>query len=151
MHRSFQDDLGRSWHVDLVVPDHAEEAALGDAILVFGGDGAEERSVPVLGPMESVFHELDDDALQVAFDAAGSGVGLVLVDRDGEPWWVQGADPDSEHLQATWAIRFVQQFEEITHDGPLRAPPEELTEDELLELLDEARGDVMEEMDVTGA
>ena len=150
MHRSFQDDLGRSWHVDLVVPDRAEEAALGDTILVFGRDGSEERNVPVLGPLESVFHEMDDEALQVAFDAAGSGEGLVLIDRNGGPWWVHGPDPDSEPIRGTWAVRFVQGSEEITHDGPLRASPEELSEDELLQLLDEARGDVMEEMDVTG-
>ncbi len=148
MQRSFQDDLGRSWHVELVVPDRPEEAELADTILVFGRDGSEERSVPTLGPMESVFHEMDDAELQVAFDAAGSGEGRVLIDRDGAPWWVHGPDPDSEPIRGSWAVRFVQGSEEITHDGPLHAPPDELTEDELLELLDEARGDVMEEMDV---
>lgn len=150
MHRSWQDEIGRTWRVDLVVPERPEEAALGDTILVFGRDGSAERSVPTLGPLESAFHELDDDQLQVAFDAAGSGEGLLLLDREGEPWWVHGPDPDSEPVHGSWAIRFVKGSDEITHDGPLRAPPDELSEDELLELLDEARGNVMEEMDVTG-
>lgn len=151
MHRSWQDDLGRTWRVDLVVPERTEEAELGDSILVFGRDGSEERSVPVLGPLDAHFHELDDEALQVAFDAAGSGEGRLLVDRDGVPWWVHGPDPDSEPIGGSWAVRFVHGSEEVVHEGPLRAPPEELIEDELLELLDEARGEVMEEMDVTGA
>lgn len=151
MYRDWQDDLGRTWRVDLMVPERTEDAELGDTILVFGRDDSRERSVPVLGPLESYFHDLEDDALQVAFDAAGSGEGLLLVDRDGRPWWVHGPDPVSEPVRGSWAVRFVRGSEEITHDGPLRVPPEELIEDELLELLDEARGEVMEEMDVRGS
>lgn len=150
MHRIWNDELGRAWSVDLVVPDHAEGASNPDTVLIFEQEGARDREIPVLGPLEAHFQDLDDEALQVAFDAAGTGEGLLLVDDEGTPWWVHGPELQSEPVRGDWAVRFVHGSDEITHDGPVRARPEELTEDELLELLDEGRGRVLEEMDVTG-
>lgn len=150
MQRNWQDDLGRTWRVDLVVPERAENAERGDTFLVFGRDGSIERNVPILGPLESIFEDLDDDELQVAFDAAGTAEGRILVDRDDRLWWVHGPSLETEPVRGSWAVRFVHGSEEVTHGGPLWASLEDLTEDELLELLDQGRGNVLEEMDVTG-
>lgn len=146
MEREWTDDLDRRWTVSVEAPEdpHGER---GDVALVFDGGGAEVYRMDILGPMEEVFHELDDDDLQLALDAATSGLGRILVDREGKPWWVR--EPEDDPLEeGAWAVKFTRGGEDLVHDGPLVGDVHEMSEDQLLELLDELRGNIMDPMDV---
>ncbi len=145
MEREWRDELGRVWHVGLDEPGATEN---GDVVVVFTGEGEEDRSLPGLGPWDELFEKLGDGAIQQALDAAASGRGILLLEADGHLWWVRG--PEDDLLGGAWTVKFGDGTTEHTHRGRIPDRPEELSEDELLELLDEARGSVMEEMDVTG-
>lgn len=146
MKRTWTDELDRTWDVELGSADDMER---GDVVLLFGRGLADERAMPVVGPMEDVFPTLTDEALQHALDATASGQGILLVESDGALWWARG--PEADALGGAWTVKFSDGATEHIHRGRLPDPPEDLSEDELLELLDEARGNVMEEMDVSGA
>lgn len=148
MERSWTDELGRDWVVELDVPDVSPdlEVDVGDTTLVFDREGGETRFIDALGPMEEYFEEFDDVALQHALDAAGTGVGILLVDAEGTLWWVRG--PAAEVRAGGWAVKFSNGEEELTHAGPLDDDPERLGEDQLMELLDEARGRLMDPLDL---
>lgn len=147
MSRRWTDELDRTWDIELEVPDRNDPEAVGDTVLVFGRQGTEERWIDVLGPLEEHFAALPDEQLQHALDAASTGLGVLLVDHDGHAWWVRG--PEAESMPGRWAVKFSDGTEEHVHKGPLSDDPEALSEDELLELLDEARGNVMTPMDVS--
>lgn len=147
MTRSWTDEMGRTWTVELEVPDPHDPEAHGDTVLVFERADAVERWIDVLGPMEDVFEALPDEQLQHVLDAASTGLGLILLDQEGRAWWVRG--PEAEAMPGRWAVKFSDGTTEHVHKGPLPDEPEALSEDELLELLDEARGRVMVEMDVS--
>lgn len=149
MTRTIEDELGRTWQVELEVPELVSAEEPGDTVLVFGRGGEEEREILVVGPMEEAFDEIDDDNLLHALHATTNPGGILLVDQDLRVWWVRGPEDDPT-ADGTWAVKFSDGTDELTHEGPLRDAPEAVTEDELLELLDEARGRVMLPMDVTG-
>ncbi|MGD2067598.1 MAG: hypothetical protein PVI57_02860 [Gemmatimonadota bacterium] len=148
MERAWTDELGREWLVEVEVPDVSPdlEVDVGDTTLVFSGEAVEPRSIDVLGPMEELFGDLGDQALQHALDAAGTGFGILLVDAEGNVWWVRG--PDAELRSGRWAVKFSDGEDELTHEGPLDDDPVLLGEDELLELLDDARGRLMDPLDL---
>ena len=148
MERTWTDELDRRWQVELEVPDVSPDLGtdVGDTTLVFSSRGSDTREIDVLGPMEEHFDSLDDRALQHAFDAAGTGFGILLVDGEGTLWWVRG--PDAEIRPGGWAVKFSDGHRELTHEGPLDEDPEWLGEDQLLELLDEARGRLMDPLDL---
>lgn len=148
MRRTWTDELDRDWTVELEIPEVSPdlEVDVGDTTLVFFREGGEARTLDALGPMEEYFDELDDQALQHALDAAGTGVGILLMDPEGTLWWVRG--PDAELRADGWAVKFSDGEEELTHDGPLEDEPERLGEDQLMELLDEARGRLMDPLDL---
>jgi hypothetical protein len=148
MDRSWTDDIDRLWTVELDVPDDPGRADRGDTVLFFDREGSPTRSIDVLGPMQEVFHDLSRDDLQIAFEGAGAGEGLVLVDESGKTWWVHG--PGVEPLEGSWTVMFTDGVQELTHGGALRDDPEHLSEDELLQLLDELRGRVLEPLDMKG-
>lgn len=144
MMRSWTDELGRTWDVEVEASGDRDR---GDVMLLFGRGHADERAMPVVGPLEDVFARVSGDALQHALDATASGQGILLAESDGTLWWVRG--PDADPLGGRWSVKFSNGEDEHVHRGRLPDAPEDLTEDELLELLDEARGAVMEEMDVS--
>ena len=146
---TWTDELSRTWTVELDVPEVSPDLEMGgggDAVLVFSREGGEARVIDVLGPMEAYLEELDDAALQHALEAASTGVGLLLVDDEGTVWWVHG--PDAEARGGSWAVKFSDGEREYTHDGPLTDDLERVSEDELLELLDDARGRLMDPLDL---
>lgn len=146
MQRTWTDEMGRTWEVEVDAPGDLER---GDALMIFGRSLADERTMPVVGPLEDVFERLTDEALQHALDATASGQGILLVEADGRIWWARG--PEADPLGGAWTVKFTDGAEEHVHRGRLPDAPEDLSEDELLELLDESRGRVMEEMDVSQA
>lgn len=148
MKRRWTDELDRAWDVELDVPEASPdlEGPGGDLTLVFEGEGSETRSIDVMGPMEEVFGDLDDEALQHGLEAASAGVGILLVEGDATLWWVRG--PEAEVAPESWAVKFTDGSREYTHKGPLEDDPEMLSEDELLELLDDARGRIMDPLDL---
>lgn len=148
MRRTWTDELDRTWDVDLDVPDVLPDLEVepGGARLVFTSGEQPPRAILVLGPVEEVFEELGDVALQHALDAAGTGHGVLLVDGEGTLWWARG--PEAELRAGDWAVKFSDGERELTHDGPLRDDPARLSEDELLELLDDARGRLMDPLDL---
>lgn len=149
MKRTLEDELGRTWQVELEVPELVSAEEPGDTVLVFGREDEQEREILVIGPMEEAFEEVDDDNLLHALHATTNPGGILLVDPDLRLWWARGPEDDPTS-DGSWAVKFSDGNQELTHEGPLRDAPETLTEDELLEFLDEARGRVMLPMDVTG-
>ena len=149
MKRTLEDELGRTWQVELEVPDLVSSEEPGDTVLVFGREDEQEREILVIGPMEEAFDEVDRDNLLHALHATTNPGGILLVDQDLQVWWVRGPEDDPT-ADGSWTVKFSDGSRDLTHEGPLRDAPEALTEDELLELLDEARGRVMLPMDVTG-
>lgn len=148
MQRTWSDELGRTWDVELDVPDVPPdlEVDVGDATLIFGSEDEMEREIEVLGPIEETFDSLSDQALQHALDAAGTQRGILLLDEEETLWWVRGPEPGVE--EGEWAVRFSDGERTLTHDGPVREEAERLGEDELLELLDEERGRLLEPLDL---
>lgn len=145
MKREWTDELGRTWKIELGSPDPSSGTAA-DAVLLFQGEGEEDRAMPMVGPAEELFDELDDAALAHALEATAVARGVLLIEQDGHLWWVRA--PEEDMVNGGRAV-FSDGTVEHRHRGPLPDEPEALGEDELLELLDEARGAVMEEMDVT--
>lgn len=148
MQREWTDELGRDWLVWVDVPDVSPDLEVdsGDAVLVFEGVEDADREIEALGPLEELFDELTDRALQHALDAAGTGEGRLLADRDSGLWWVRG--PEAEVMGGDYTLKFSDgSGEGVTYEGPLPDELEVLTEDQLLEMLDEARGRVITPMD----
>lgn len=149
MERTWTDELERTWHVELRVPDVSPDLEAGgdaDATLVFSREGGDARSIDVVGPMENRLESLGDVSLQHALDAAGSGMGLLLVDGEGTVWWVRMAESDARG--AGEGVMFSDGERELTHAGPLSDDLRWVSEDELLELLDDARGRILEPLDL---
>lgn len=156
MERTWTDELDRTWHVVLDIPDLSPDLDVGgaDAELIFSRDGSIGRSIEVIGPLEEFFETLPDVQLQHALDAAGAEAGIALVDGEGHLWWARASDQTEVGAShpgggSGAGVIFSDGEQDLIHGGPLSAPPEELGEDELLELLDEARGRIMDPMDVT--
>ena len=70
-----------------------------------------------------------------------SQTGFLFLDCDDRLWWVE--TPDEDPIVEDAALMFSRRTDELRHPGPLPALPDELTEDELQELLDERLGRVI--------
>jgi hypothetical protein len=149
MERTWADELGRSWTLELELPDTPSDLETGrgeDVVLVFSREGGEARSLIVLGPAESSLEEWNDSTLRHCLEAASAGVGLLLVEEEGSAWWVHQADAEARVGEG--AVRFSDGEEEYLHPGPLPDGLDRVSEDELLEMLDEARGRLMDPLDL---
>lgn len=144
----WRDELARSWTVEAHVPDRTDRPGGVDAVLSFSSAQAPPREIDVLGPLRKALEDPDDAALQHALDAASAAVGLLLVDEAGELWWVRG--PEAEPFAPSWKLKFSDGRRELTLDGPLPDDLEALGEDQLRELLDSARGRIMDPLDMKG-
>jgi len=135
------DDFGDDWEVDVILegeehPDTGEP--LTAALIRFGNDDR-SMEMSVRGDVEDVIDELDDDRLELAMEAAKDARGFLFVDGRGRFWWVKGAKDDSLNDLGS-PLTFDDGVNQLRHPGPLAAPPHDLTDDELEELLAEARG-----------
>lgn len=148
MTMEWRDELMRSWTVEAHVPDHTERPGGVDAVLSFSGGQEAPREIEVLGPLRKALDDPDDATLQHALDAAGAAAGVLLVDEEGGLWWVRG--PETEPFERSWTVKFSDGRRELTHDDPLPDDLDALGEDQLRELLDSARGRIMDPLDMKG-
>lgn len=146
----WRDELGRTWAVEAHVPDHVERPGGVDAVLAFSSSEAAPREIRVLGPLRRALEDDPDDrALQHALDAAGAAMGILLVDEEGGLWWVRG--PEAEPFDRSWTVKFSDGRRELTLDETLPDELSALGEDQLRELLDSARGRIMDPLDMKGS
>ena len=143
MKRTLSDEAGRSWTVDLLPIEDPNDDADEEMMLRFIPEAVDlvECEIRILGPIEEDLAKLGKRDLRLALEAAQNDIGFLFVDRDDRLWWVQG--PDEDVIAAGVALTFLRDSDELHHPGPLSAPPDELTEDELQELLDETLGRVI--------
>jgi hypothetical protein len=137
------DDRGRRWDIELLPADVQNDGADEEMVIRFvpeREDGA-ECEIRIVGPILEDLRRLGRNDLRLALEAAQNGLGFLFLDRDDRPWWVKGAGEDIVAPGA--ALTFARGTDELHHPGPLPAPPDELTEDELQELLDETLGRVI--------
>lgn len=143
MTRKLTDEQGRSWRVELLPTEPENDEVEEEMLLRFTpvDEQSEEAEIRVVGPVMEELPALDKGELTLGLEAALNAVGFLFLDRDDHIWWVQTAeeDPTSDGNALTFA-RFT---DELRHPGPLPAPPAELTEDELQELLDQTLGRVI--------
>lgn len=144
----WRDELGRRWTVEAHVPERSERPGGIDAVLTFSGGDGPPREIGVLGPLRKVLEEPNEEGLQHALDAAGAAVGVLLVDHEGEVWWVRG--PEAEPFGHGWTVKFSDGLRELTRGDPLPEELDALSEDQLRELLDAARGRIMDPLDMKG-
>lgn len=141
MARTIQDDEDRGWRVD--VRPAADDTGGAEAALRFTpqGDETDALEIRAVGPLEDELPRLGRAELNLALEAASNDAGYLFLDRERRLWWVRTDSEDP--LCEGCALTFVHASEELHHPGPLEHDPDELGEDELQELLDEAQGRVM--------
>ena len=143
MKRTITDDAGRSWTIELIAPEEENESEDEEMVLRFvpDSDAVPECEIRILGPILEDLSKLGKKDLKLALEAAQNELGFLFLDRDDRLWWVQSAEEDP--IAAGAALTFLRDADELHHPGPLPAPPDELSEDELQELLDETLGRVI--------
>ena len=142
MSRKLIDEAGHRWDIELLPAEEQIEGADEEMIIRFvpEAEGAAECEIRILGPITEDLSKLGKTEMRLALEAAQNELGFLFLDRDDRLWWVQGPDED---VIGSGALTFLRGTDELHHPGPLPAPPDELTEDELQELLDETLGRVI--------
>jgi hypothetical protein len=142
MTRTMTDEQDRKWKIELIPADQNEEADE-EVLLRFvpEDENETESEIRVFGPIMEDLSSLGRGDMRLALEAAQNDLGFLFLDRDDRLWWVQG--PGEDTLSEGVALTFVRGTDELHHPGPLPAPPDELSEDELQELLDECLGRVI--------
>ena len=143
MTRKLTDDAGRSWEIALRPTEAQNDEVDEEMVIRFVPDSeaAEEAEIRIVGPIVEDLSGLGKKEMRLALEAAQNELGFLFLDRDDRLWWVQS--PEEDLVAEGAALTFVRDTDELHHAGPLPAPPDELTEDELQELLDEALGRVI--------
>ena len=138
-----KDESGQIWRIAIEGAEPEHEEADEEMVVRFVPEDDEELEceIRVLGPMLEEFPDLEPRELRLALDAARSGVGFLFLDRDEHLWWVQ--TPDEDPVAEDVALTFTRFTDELRHPGPLPGAVEDLTEDEIQELLDETLGRVI--------
>ena len=141
MARHWKDALDDEWDVEL----HQEAAEHPDTgellphgLLYFSAD---ERSMAIFvrGEVPERVRDMVDAQLELAMEAAKDGRGFLFVDLGGHFWWVKRGGEDDLDEQGC-PVTFDDGVDELRHPGPLPAPADEQSDDEIEELLDQARG-----------
>jgi hypothetical protein len=142
MTRTMTDEQDRKWKIELIPADQNEEADE-EVLLRFvpEDESQTESEIRVFGPIMEDLSALGRGDMRLALEAAQNDLGFLFLDRDDHLWWVQ--EPEEDALSKGGALTFVRGTDELHHPGPLPAPPDELSEDELQELLDECLGRVI--------
>ena len=138
MNRRYEDPLGTTWDVVLAPAEAPDDDIEEEMLLRFTAEGEDDREIHARGAIEESFEELTEDDLQVALEAAGNGLGFVFLHPEEGLWWVRRADEDP--LSDGAPITFSNQTDEHHYAGRRAGDPTTMTEDELQEALDEARG-----------
>lgn len=140
MSRSFKDDLDTRWSVHLEPVDDPTDTVDEEVILRFSPEreDEDERQVRAVGAVEELFESLTRRDLQLAVEAAGNETGFLFLHPEGRLWWVRRGDEDP--LAEGAMITFSDLEDEHEYTGTLASTPETLSEEELREILDEARG-----------
>ena len=143
MTRKLMDEKGRSWRIELLPSEPENDEVEEEVLLRFTpvDEQAEEAEIRVVGPVMEELSALDKSELSLGLEAALNDVGFLFLDRDDHLWWVQS--PEDDPTSDGNALTFARFTDEQRHPGPLPAPPAELTEDELQELLDQTLGRVI--------
>ena len=143
MTRKLIDEEGRSWQIALLPSEPENEDVEEEMILRFTprDEEIEEVEIRVVGPVMEDLPDLDKEELALGLEAALNETGFLFLDRDEHLWWVQAPEDDPAADGA--ALTFARFTDELRHPGPLPAPPRELSEDQLQELLDETLGRVI--------
>jgi hypothetical protein len=143
MTRTLNDDAGARWTIELMPMEDQIDDGDEQMMLRFvpEAEGDPECEIRVLGPIVEDLSGLGKRDMRLALEAAQNGVGFLFIDRDDRLWWVKGAQDDA--LADGAALTFVRDPDELHHRGPLPARPDDLSEDELQELLDETLGRVI--------
>ena len=141
--RKLMDEEGRSWKVELLPTEQENDEVEEEMLLRFTpvDDRSDEAEIRVVGPVVEEISALAKEELSLALEAALNAVGFLFLDRDDHIWWVQ--TPEDDPTSDGDALTFARFTDELRHPGPLPAPPAELTEDELQELLDQTLGRVI--------
>jgi hypothetical protein len=143
MARKLSDERGRKWEIDLVQPDTQNDEADEEMMIRFVPESDEEIEceIRIIGPIMEDLSRIGKGDIKLALEAAQNGIGFLFLDRDDRVWWIQG--PEDDVIAEGTALTFVRGTEELHHGGPLPGAPEDLSEDELQELLDEMLGRVI--------
>jgi hypothetical protein len=143
MKRAVVDDTGRSWGIALHPADEQNDETDEEMVLRFvpDSDADAEHEIRIVGPILEDLSALPKRDMKLALEAAQNELGFLFLDRDDRLWWVQ--TPDEDQIGEGVALTFLRDTDELHHPGPLPGPADELTEDELQELLDECLGKVM--------
>ena len=142
MARKLKDEAGGSWRIALLPAETRNPDVDEEMVLRFVPDSEDDQEceIRVLGPIVEDLTALSKADMRLALEAAQNDLGFLFLDRDDRLWWVQGPEEDT---LSEGALTFVRGTDELHHPGPLPAPPDELSEDELQELLDECLGRVI--------
>jgi hypothetical protein len=143
MKRSLSDEAGRTWSIELLPAEEQNDDVDEEMILRFvpESDTLEECEIRIVGPIMEDLSRLGKRDMRMALEAAQNELGFLFLDRDDRLWWIQS--PEEDMIGAGVALTFVRDTDELHHAGPLPAAPDELSEDELQELLDETLGRVI--------
>lgn len=140
MSRTFTDDMDDRWTVSLEALGDPTGTVDEEVLVRFTpeDDGTDELEIRAVGPVRERFEELDHDDLQLAVEAAGNDLGFLFLHPSEERlWWVrEGSDTQ---LTGEGSLTFATLDEEIGYDGMLARELSSLSEEELKEMLDEAR------------
>lgn len=139
MSRRFTDALDMEWEAFVEPSEDPVDTVDEVAVLHFVPDDAsDERTIRAVGPIEEMFDSLDEEELVMAVEAAGNQLGFLFLHPEGHLWWVRRGDEDPVAEGA--ALTFSDAEDEFQYSGSLAGDPATLTEEELEEILDEARG-----------
>jgi hypothetical protein len=143
MARTLTDDQDQKWRIELIQTDPINDEADEEMLVRFvpEADDAADCEIRIIGPILEDLSRLGKADLRLALEAAQNELGFLFLDRDDRLWWVQG--PEDDTLSEGVALTFLRDTDELHHPGPLPSVPEELSEDELQELLDETLGRVI--------
>jgi hypothetical protein len=143
MTRKLIDERKQRWDIALLPTDEENDEA--DELMVIRfvpeSEDTPECEIRIVGPIMEDLSRLGPNDLRLALEAAQNGLGFLFLDHDDRLFWVKG--PGEDVIADGAALTFVRGTDELRHSGPLPAPPDELSEDELQELLDETLGRVI--------
>lgn len=143
MMRTFVDRLDTRWEVSIEPADDPQDDVDEAVNLRFQAEDSDEdeREIRAVGPVEEHFDGLGTEELELAVEAAGNELGFLFLHPSGdELWWVRADDP--ERLGTGSDVIFSTRTEEHLVTDRHAVDPERLSEERLLEMLDEARGAV---------
>ena len=121
MGRHFKDDLGDEWNVELHLEgsDHPDTGEPLPHDLIHFDDPDRTIEIFLRGESPESVREMNDQALELAMEAAKDGRGFLFVDLQGHLWWVKRGSEDDLEDQGCPVV-FDDGKDELRHPGPGR-------------------------------